>query len=98
MPKKKTDQTAQVVVLTTAVGEDLVIRSNPTDAEVRKFVKEHTRRQLAGEVSGYDLRGQAYQAHRIFTAKRYSSEALYLGAEAGSEPEEIDISDLLPTP
>lgn len=97
MPNKKTNPN-EIVVLTTSVGEELVIRSGPTDVEVRNFVREHTRRQLAGEVSGYDLRGEAHQAHRIFTAKRYSSEVFFLGAEGGSEPEEIDISDILPTP
>lgn len=90
--KKKTDTLDSVVVLNTNVGEDLVIRSNPTDDAVRGFVEEHTRRYLAGQPGG----PSGIPAYRIFNAKRYTDEDSYL---TGSTPvNEIDIADLLPTP
>ncbi len=42
----------KVAVLTTNIGEPLVIRSNPTEAEVKGFVEEHNRRYQAGEAGG----------------------------------------------
>lgn len=81
-----------VVVLNTHINEDLVIRGNPTKAQVRKFVKEHHRRYLAGEAGG----PSGIPPYRIFNAKRYASEGEYLnGADA---VEEIEVSDLLTTP
>ncbi len=80
-----------IVVLTTSVGEDLVIRANPTDEDVRGFVEEHTRRYLAGEAGGPG----GHPAFRIFTATRFVSEISYLTRDE-SPSSEIDISDLLP--
>lgn len=82
---------ASIVVLQTHVGQDLLIRGNPTDAAVRKFTKEHHRRYLAGELAG----PSGDPPYRIFNAKRYDDEYAYL---AGAEPTgEIDLSDLLVT-
>lgn len=90
--KKVTDPNENsVVVLSTHVGEDLVIRANPTDESVRGFVEEHTRRYLAGEAGGPG----GHPAFRIFTATRFVSEISYLTHDE-SPSSEIDISDLLP--
>lgn len=80
-----------IVVLTTSVGFPLVIRANPSDESVRSFVEEHTRRYIAGEPGG----PSGIPPYRIFGAKRYSSELVYL--EDGEAVEDIDIADLLPT-
>lgn len=85
--KRKKDQ---VVVLTTNVpGEDFVIRSNPTDAAVKKFVKEHHRRFLAREFAGPS---QDRLASQIRTATRYPNEVDY---RLGVDGEAIDISSII---
>lgn len=81
-----------VVVLNTHINEDLVIRGNPTDAAVRRFVKEHHKRYLAGTPGG----PSGIPAFRIFNAKRYESEPAYLND--ATPLDEIDIADLLATP
>lgn len=84
--------TSSVVVLETSVGEDLFIRGNPTDDEVRSYVEEQTKRYIAGGAAG----PSGIPAFRVFNAKRYPSEGeFYAGADVLGE---IEISDLLPTP
>ena len=89
--KKAVAGDESVVVLETHVGQDLVIRANPTDEAVRGFVEEHTRRYVAGEAGG----PSGIPPFRIYTAKRYADELAYLdGTEAVAE---VEIQDLLPT-
>lgn len=87
---KKTEVSDNVVILQTSVGEDLVLRSGPSDEDVRNYVQEHTKRYIAGQPGG----PSGIPAFRIFTAKRHSNEFEYLAGV--SEGVEIDISDLLP--
>lgn len=93
MPSTKIKRSKEnVVVLQTSIGSDLVIRSNPSNADVRKAVKIQTDRYLKGEHGGP---AKDHPAHRIFNARRYASEYEYI---LGSEPtDEIDLADLLPT-
>lgn len=86
----ETNEIDQVVVLTTSVDHPLVIRSNPSDEDVRGFVAEHTRRYLAGEPGG----PSSIPAYRIFTAKRYVNEVTFL--TGGDNVSEVNIADLLP--
>jgi hypothetical protein len=80
----------KVVVLTTSIGHDLVIRSNPTDQDVRNFVGEHTRRYIEGAAGG----PSGIPAYRIFSAKRYTDEPSFLKGEDNLD--EVNIADLLP--
>lgn len=90
-PRAKKHPADSVVVLATATGEQLVIRANPTDDEVRGFVEEHTRRYLAGEAGG----PSGIPPYRIFTASRYKDEASWLAAEDAIAT--VEIADLLPS-
>jgi hypothetical protein len=87
---KKTDLTDSIVVLTTHVGEDLVIRANPSDEEVRGFVQEHTRRYLAGEAGG----PSGIPPFRIFAANRFASEFSWVSGDDSVGG--VEIADLLP--
>lgn len=92
MPRKPSKKALaeSVVVLETHVGQPLIIRANPDDAAVRSFVKEHTRRYIAGEPCG----PSGDPSFRIFNAKRYLTELDFLSGAAPAA--EIDVSDLLP--
>jgi len=81
----------KVVVLSTSVDHPLIIRSNPTDEDVRSFVAEHTRRYVAGEQGG----PSGISAYRIFTAKRYADEETFI--RGGDNIDEVNIADLLPS-
>ena len=76
------------VVVCKTNRDDLVLRSNPTNAAVRKFVKEHHRRFKAGEPGGPD----GSLARQIFSATRYAHEADYL---IGREGTPIKIEDII---
>ena len=89
MASKKHDPAEVVVLKTTVPNLDLVIRSGPTNTEVRGFVKEHHRRFLAKEPGGPS---GSYPAQRILTAARYPNEASYL---AGNEGTPVKIEDLI---
>jgi len=52
-PKKTaSDNPERVALLQTHVGSNLLIRSNPSEADVVGFVTEHNRRYYAGEPGG----------------------------------------------
>jgi hypothetical protein len=63
-------QTNEVAVLTTTDDTRLVIRSKPTQAEVKGFVKEHNRRFQAGEPGG----PAGNEANQIIAAAFYPTE------------------------
>jgi hypothetical protein len=71
----------KVAVLTTAQGLPLVIRSNPTQAEVKSFIKEHNRRYQVGEPGG----PAGSDAVEIVSAHFYPSEE-DIGQEALATP------------
>ena len=77
----------QVVVCKTD-RDDLILRSNPTNAAVRRFVKEHHRRFRVGEPGGPD---NSFARH-IASATRYPSEIDYL---SGIEGEAVKIEDII---
>ena len=78
-----------IVVLSTSVGEYLVIRANPTDQAVRGYVTEQTRRFTAGHAAG----PSGIPSYQIYGAARFETEAGWIN---GEQPEEsIDISDLI---
>lgn len=79
-----------IVVLTTSVGEDLVIRSGPTNDEVRSFVKTAVKRFINGLPGGPDPELPAYQ---VYSARRYPDELSYLFKTHGGTS--IKIEDLL---
>ena len=80
----------QIVVLETNVPfEPLIIRSNPTNKEVRGFVQEHHRRFLAGEWAGPSRERRAYE---IKNARRFDDETAYLEGDVGKA---IKIEDLI---
>ena len=82
----KTDKN-QIVVCKTD-RDDLILRSGPTTAAVRRFVKEHHRRFQDGEPGGPDQS----RAREIISAARYSSESAYL---SGGEGEPVKIEDII---
>lgn len=83
-------KTEQIVVLETNVPfEPLIIRSGPTNKEVRGFVEEHHRRFLAGEWAGPSRDRRAYE---IKNATRYDNETVYL---EGGKGRAIKIEDLI---
>lgn len=86
---KKHDPAEVVVIKTTVPNIDLVIRSGPTNTQVRSFVKEHHRRFLAGEPGGPSGN---YPAHHILSAARYENEYAYLAGEDGTP---VKIEDLI---
>lgn len=86
---KKHDPAEVVVLKTTVPNIDLIIRSGPSNAEVRSFVQEHHRRFLAKEPGGPS---GTYPAQHILSAARYSDEASYL---AGDEGAPVKIEDLI---
>lgn len=80
----------QVVVLETNVPfEPLIIRSGPTNKEVRGFVQEHHRRFLAGEFAGPSRQRRAYE---IKSATRYPNWESYTKGEGGKP---IKIEDII---
>lgn len=81
----------RVAVLATHVGNPLVIRSNPSEEEVRGFVEEHNRRYHAGEAGG----PSGVAAFKIVGAKFYTSELDFIN-DPDEDDGEIDISDLDP--
>lgn len=83
MANKKTS----VVVLEND-ADPLVLRSGPTNAQVRAFVKEHHRRFLAGEPGGP---GGA-NPRNITSATRYDSELEFL---AGADGKPVKIEDII---
>ncbi len=92
---KKTEEAVpesfRVAVLEVAIGEPLLIRSNPSQEEVLEFVKEHNRRYLAGEPGGTNLAtGQVEQAYLIKSARYVDHE---FDLEAEGTP--IDLSSVL---
>jgi hypothetical protein len=82
-------KTSIVVLETNVPFEPLIIRSGPTNKEVRGFVEEHHRRFLAGEYAGPSRDRRAYQ---IKSAKRYADETAYLEGDVGKA---IKIEDLI---
>ena len=85
---KKTENADRVAVLSTHVGENLLIRSNPDEDTVREFVKEHNRRYHAGETGG----PSGIPAYLIIGASYYDNE---LDVEdLNTSGTEIDISGL----
>ena len=85
---KKTINEDRVAVLSTHVGEPLVIRANPSKEQVVGFVAEHNRRYHAGEAGGPD--GNA--AYLVQGAKFYENEAAFLNGEDAES--DIDLSEL----
>lgn len=49
---KVAEENPRIAVLSTHTAENLYLRANPTEEEVRGFVKEHNRRYHAGEPGG----------------------------------------------
>lgn len=94
MPAKKAatqevNLDARVVVLHTHTGQPLILRSNPSEDEVKGFVREHNRRFHAGEAGG----PSGLPSRLIQFAEEYDREEdLY---DTNSEGREIDISDVL---
>lgn len=87
---KKRNPAEVVVVKTNVPNIDFVIRSGPTNVEVRRAVKEHHRRYLAGEPGG----PAGHAAQRIVSATRYPDEFAY---RAGEDGESVKIEDLIQT-
>lgn len=85
---KKHDPAEVVVIKTTVPNLDLVIRSGPTNVEVRRAVKEHHRRWLEGEPGG----PAGHAAQRILAATRYPDEFAYRAGEDGTP---VKIEDLI---
>lgn len=85
------DDNVRIAVLTASVGKPLILRSNPSEEEVKDFVREHNRRHEAGEAGGPD----GYPAVRILEAVYYSDEESFVKGEVDSQGEEIDLSDVL---
>lgn len=84
---KATDDS--VVALATSVGETLILRANPSDGDVRRFVEEHTRRYVFGEAGG----PSGIPPFRIFTAERFVSELAWINGDPFTAT--IDIEDLV---
>lgn len=88
--KKKVDLSESVVVLSTSVGENLVIRANPSDDAVRGFVTEQSARFTSGQAGG----PSGIPAYQIYGAARFVTELSWI---EGDQPiEAIDISDIIP--
>lgn len=79
------DNSDSIVVLQTSVGEDLVLRANPTDKAVRSFVEEAAKRFKSGAPGG----PSGIPAYEIYNAKRYSSEWDWIQGEDGT-PIKVD--------
>ena len=83
-----TTNTPRVAHLVTDSGRVLVLRSNPSVAHVRMFVKEQNRRFTNGEngsPEGIDLHGKPLEAEKITAAFFYPSEA-DIGDESKATP------------
>ena len=76
----------RVAVLETNVGSPLIIRSNPTVKEVRRFIQENNRRYHAGEAGG-----PSGQPSVLVKSAAFHESELDINKDRG---EEIDISDL----
>ena len=89
-PAAKVDTSARVCVIDTHVGIPLLMRADPTEADVKRFVTEHQSRYHQGLPGGPDPQLPAFF---IYSAKYYESE---IGFESGEAPiSEIDLTDAL---
>lgn len=80
--KKAQQNSDRVAVLQTHVNFPLIIRSNPSEEQVRSFVEEHNRRYHAGEPGGPG--GQP--AFLIQSGMWFDSEADYEANPSGGVP------------
>lgn len=81
----------EIVVIAVTFGEPLIMRSSPTDEDVKGFVTEHKRRHEAGMPGGPD----GYPAVGILEAVRYPDEDSFKRGDVDSVGEPIDLSDVL---
>lgn len=80
-----------VVVLNRDGAEPMLIRSGPSDAEVREFAAEHNRRHGAGEPGGYNQSdpSRPVPAQLIVSAHRFEDEPSWLDDPQGGEELEL---------
>lgn len=72
----------KICVLIALPGEPLVIRSGPTQAQIKTFVQEHNKRARVGEIAGFNEHTQKGKsspvyAYKITKATIYESEAAW---------------------